>query len=274
MNVKKVKNLLTTFCVTAAATITASAHERLFTYTYEPETMAKGAWEFENWATWRAYRNSAVGQNNFHRFEFRQSGEYGVTDNYTVELYFNSRQESFTDPATGDRHSGFRWDGFSLENRYQVLNPAEHKVGLTLYLEPRLSDDEFEIEQKIILGQRYKNWKWAVNLTHAAEWSEHWREREGELELTAGVSRLFGKHWGVGLEMRDHTEIPDYSEWENNAFYLGPVVSYRAERWWAALTVMPQIFGVNFTGNIDSDHRFELEGHERLNTRLIFGIEF
>lgn len=236
--------------------------------------MPKGAWEIEQWATWRAYRNSAVGQNDFHHFDFKTSLEYGVTDRYTVELYYNAKQESFTDPATGEHHSGFRWDGISLENRFQVLNPAEHKVGLTLYLEPRLSDDEFEIEQKIILGQRYNKWKWAVNLTHAAEWSEHYREREGELELTAGLSRLLGKHWAVGLEMRDHTEIPDYSEWENNAFYLGPVVSYRSERWWAALTVMPQIFGVNFTGNVDSDHHFELEGHERVNTRLIFGIEF
>src|SRR5262245_38230596 len=159
MNVKKLKTLLTTLSLTTITTVTASAHERLFTYTYEPETMAKGAWEFEDWTTWRAYRNSAVGQDDFQRFEFRQSIEYGVTDNYTLELYFNSFQESFKDPATGVSHSGFRWDGFSLENRYQVLNPADHKVGLTLYLEPRLSDTEFEIEQKIILGQRYKNWK-------------------------------------------------------------------------------------------------------------------
>ena len=63
--------------------------------------------------------------------------------------------------------SDFDFKGISFENRYMVLNPASHAVGLTLYLEPCFSGDEAELEEKIILGQRYGNWKWALNLTHA-----------------------------------------------------------------------------------------------------------
>ena len=40
-----------------------------------------------------------------------------------------------------------------------VLNPAEHAVGLTLYLEPRYSGQEAEVEQRIILGRRQGDWK-------------------------------------------------------------------------------------------------------------------
>ncbi len=60
-----------------------------------------------------------------------------------------------------------------------VLNPAEHAVGLTLYLEPRYSGDQAEVEEKIILGQRHGNWKWAFNLTHhrVARQSPHNRGR-------------------------------------------------------------------------------------------------
>ena len=36
--------------------------ERYFTYTYEPETMPKSAWEYEQWFTLRAGRNQAVGK--------------------------------------------------------------------------------------------------------------------------------------------------------------------------------------------------------------------
>ncbi|MBI5396876.1 MAG: hypothetical protein HZA91_16395, partial [Verrucomicrobia bacterium] len=43
----------------------ASATERVFAYTYEPETLPKGAFEFEQWVTWRGGRNEAVGQDNF-----------------------------------------------------------------------------------------------------------------------------------------------------------------------------------------------------------------
>jgi hypothetical protein len=257
-----------------ALIFSAQANERLFTYTYEPETMPQGGWEFEQWVTWRTQRTKDVGQDKFNRWEFRDSIEYGVTDNYTAEIYLNTQQQSFRDPATGADHSGFRWKGISLENRYQVLNPAEHKVGLTLYLEPTISDSEAELEQKIILGQRHGQWKWAFNLIHATELGDHFRETEGEVEATFGIARTFGKHWAVGIEARDHNELPEYAEWENTAFFLGPVVSYKRGNWWGALTVMPQIFGVNFAGDVDNNRHLELEGHERFNVRLIFGFGF
>ncbi|MDB6122460.1 MAG: hypothetical protein JWQ71_1453 [Pedosphaera sp.] len=256
------------------AALTASANDRRFTYTYEPETMPKGSWEFEQWVTSRIGRNATVGQEGFQKWELRHSLEYGVTDNYTVELYLNESLESFRDPAAGMSSTRFMWDGVSLENRYMVLNPTEHPVGLTLYLEPRISETETEVEEKIILGQRHGDWKWALNLTHATEWTDHYHATEGELELSFGVARDLNKHWAVGLELRDHSELPEYREWENTALYLGPTVSYRRANWWATLSVMPQIYGANFIGNPDGNSHLELEGHERLNIRLIFGIEF
>lgn len=253
---------------------TVRANERLFGYTYEPETMPKGGWEVENWITSRLGRNSTVGQQRYQRWEFRQEFEYGVTDNYTVSLYVNWSQTSFKDSATGRRTSDFKFDGISLENRYLVLNPAEHAVGLALYLEPRFSGPEFELEQKIILGQRHGDWKWALNLTHATEWSGHFRETEGEVEVSLGVSRNLGKHWSVGIEARDHNELPEYERWENTALYLGPVINYRRGNWSATLSVLPQIFGVNFGENPDRNTRLDLKGHERWNIRLIVGFGF
>src|SRR6478736_2134537 len=79
----------------------ASANERLFTYSYEPETMPQGAWEVEQWFTLRAGRNSTVGQKDYQRWEFRTEAEYGVTDCYTVSLYVNESYETFRDPAGG-----------------------------------------------------------------------------------------------------------------------------------------------------------------------------
>ena len=80
--------------------------------------------------------------------------------------------------------------------------------------------------------------------------------------------------WSVGIEIRDHNELPEYAKWENTALYLGPVVSYRRERWWAALTVMPQVYGANYGENPDGDTSLELEGHERWNVRLLMGVNF
>jgi len=37
---------------------------------------------------------------------------------------------------------------------------------------------------------------------------------------------------------------------------------------------MPQLVGANFAENVDQDHQFELEGHERLNVGLMVGFSF
>ncbi|HUS34006.1 MAG TPA: DUF6662 family protein [Verrucomicrobiae bacterium] len=272
---KTTKTLLATM-LAACAVINANADERRFTYTYEPETLPKGNLEFEQWLTVRSQKTSAgdVGKENFNRFDFREELEYGVTDRYTVSLYLNGKHESYRDvtAATPTDEAELEFEGISIENRYMVLNPADHPIGLTLYLEPTFSGHEAELEQKIIIGQRHGDWKWAVNLVHATEWEDNFHEHEGELEFTAGIARDINANWSVGIEVRDHNELPGYETWENTALFVGPVVSYRQEKWWATLSVMPQVFGRNYEGDPDGYRNLELEGHERYNVRLLLGI--
>jgi len=252
----------------------AGADERSFTYTYEPETAPQGTLEFEQWVTARVGRSKTVGQDDYYRLQFREELEYGVTDNYTLALYFNHDYTHFEDPATSKTTSHYRQTGVSLENKYMVLNPAEHAVGLTFYLEPTYDGENFELEQKLILGQRHGDWKWALNLVHATEWEDDFRETEGELEVDFGLAYHLSPRWSVGVEIRDHNELPEYETWENTALYAGPVVSYRREHWWATLTVMPQVYGANYGDDPDGNSSLELEGHERWNLRLLVGVSF
>ena len=250
------------------------ADERRFTYVYEPETLPAGAFEIENWVTLRAGRNKTVGQENYNRWDLRQELEFGVTDRYSAALYMNETAQSYRVPATGANESEFGWKGLSLENRFNVLNPATHMIGLTLYLEGRYSGEEAALEQKIIIGQRHGNWKWAFNIEHETEWEDNLRKVEGELGASLGIARDLGKHWALGLELRNENILPEYKSWENLALFLGPVLSYRQEKWWAALTVMPQIYGWNNSRSQDGNSHLELNDHEKLNIRLLFGFNF
>ena len=256
----------------------AQADDRRFTYTYEPETTLQGALEFEQWITLRTQRTTAgdVKQENYNQWELREELEYGVTDRYSVSLYLNFQSRSYRDVSTSPPtdFSEFQFKGVSMENRYMLINPANHAVGLTLYLEPSFSGDEAEVEEKIILGQRHGDWKWALNLTHATEWSDNFHATEGELEASFGIALDLNQQWSIGLELRDHNELPEYSRWENTALFLGPVVSYRQEKWWAALTIMPQIYGANYLGNPDRNTHLDLDGHERVNIRFLMGFSF
>ena len=275
---KTTNTILTTLLVSVFCLTQAQADERRFTYTYEPEVLPQGTMEFEQWVTFRTQRTKggSVQQQNFNQWELREELEYSVTERYSVSLYLNANAQSFRDVSTSPATdtSKFEFKGISVENRYMVLNPAEHAVGLTLYLEPRFSGEEAELEQKILIGQRHGDWKWAFNLSHATEWSENFHKTEGELEASFGITRDLNKHWSLGLELRDHNELPEYRKWENTALFLGPVVSYRQEKWWATLTVMPQIYGANFIGNPDDNRHLDLDAHERVNIRLIVGISF
>jgi len=53
-----------------------------------------------------------------------------------------------------------------------------------------------------------------------------------------------------------------------------PVLSYRQEKWWAALTVMPQVYGWNNSRSQDGNTGLELNDHEKVNIRLLFGFNF
>ena len=76
---------------------------------------------------------------------------------------------------------------------------------------------EAELEQKIILGQRHGNWKWALNLVHATEWEDDFAEYKGELEFDFGLARELGSRWAVGFEVRGQSHIPGYDEFEDFA---------------------------------------------------------
>src|SRR6266446_2050528 len=187
--------------ITGLLSAGAFADEKRFTYSYEPEVLPAGGMEFEQWVTLRAQRTGGgeVRQDNYNLWELREELEYGVTDNYSVSLYLNTAAESFRDTSQSPAvdTSEFRFDGISIENRYMVFNPANHAVGLTLYLEPRFSGDEAEIEEKIILGQRHGSWKWAFNVTHATEWADNLHSTEGELEASLGLARDLSTHWSL-----------------------------------------------------------------------------
>ena len=51
------------------------------------------------------------------------------------------------------------------------------------------SSPEAEVEQRILLGQRLGDRTWAVNLTHATEWTDQLHATEGELEGDFGLAR-------------------------------------------------------------------------------------
>lgn len=239
----------------------AFADERLFAYSYQADSvLPKGGWEFEQWVTLKQGKEDG----QFHRWDFREEIEHGLTDRLTTALYLNFR-DTHSDgvPGITDKDNT-EFKGVSSEWKYMVLSPHLNPIGLLLYFEPTYDGEELELEEKIILqhnfGERLVS---VVNIIFEEEWefSEDETETEGVLAVTAGLSYRLNDNWAVGLELLNHREYPEFEEEEHSAWFLGPNIHYGSEKWWATLTVLPQITDV-------------LDEHEEVEVRAIAGVFF
>src|SRR5438477_147091 len=176
------------------AVSTSHGHEAIFSWTYTTDLTPKGHGEFEQWITTRWEKEHG----SYSVVDFREEFEYGVTDNFQLAIYLNhhyvhaNHDVPAEDPAhpgkrlhgayeTGgeDVHAGhdpatpfdsYHFKSVSLEGIYRLLSPYKDPIGLALYFEPSVGDQETELEWKILLQ---KNWLedrlvWALNVNSSS----------------------------------------------------------------------------------------------------------
>ncbi|HMN39761.1 MAG TPA: hypothetical protein PKE29_02880 [Phycisphaerales bacterium] len=236
----------------------ARADERRFTFTQEAPTAPKGAVEFENWFT---YKKATPDDSSFNRFEFRHELEFGLTDH--VQLAFYIADWSITSGRSVERDQA-KYDDSALELKINFMDPAKDGFGLTSYHEVRLGDAVFELENKLILQKNFGPLVAAYNLSLEAVWQEHgYREREGELSQSLGLSYEITPKFLVGMEALHELPLPDWKTGANQNFFIGPVASYRFggdHDWWVTATALKQ-----------TTHN---EGEAEWQFRVIVGFSF
>ena len=259
-----------TTVATFAGARPAIADERFFTYSYETDLLPKDAWEYEQWMTLQSGHETG----DFSEWNFRSEVETGLTDNLSGALHLNFEQEREALPDE-EEESEFKFEGLGGELIYQILNPNLDPVGLALYGEAVTDGESYEFEGKILASKPVDQFVFAFNAIYEAEWERENRQTEEEatLEFTFGAAYKITPQWSVGLEARNKQAYPDgvnLSGQEFNAWNLGPNIHYGAPKWWATLTVLPQIWG-NGDG---SEGSRQLVHEEEVEIRLIAGLLF
>ena len=248
--------------------LAACADERLFTYVEEAEVLPKGGLEFEQWLTHRRGKANGV----FAAWDFREELEYGLTDRLTVAGYLNFKNTHSAGVTGQTDESGIEFEGVSTELKYQLLNPNTKPMGLLLYGEATYNGEEFELEEKLVLQKNFgAKWVAAFNVILEEEWAFTPTDTEEELalELTAGIGYKLTPHWALGLEGRNVRTFPAFDSEKSSAWFVGPAIHYGSSQWWATLTVLPQV-----AGRPDTRSGLNLDEHERIEVRLIAGINF
>jgi hypothetical protein len=257
---------MTISAVLTLAVGTASANERHFTYTYETATLPEGEKEVEIWNTLKAGRD-----NYYARLEHRLEFEWGVTDNLTTALYYNTKGA-----YTRGGGKTYYYPSMSWEWKYKLTDAYADPIGSALYLELGGNAHEYEVEAKLLLDKRIGNILVATNLVFEQEWKyPGMADKETEeviLEADLGVAYFLTPTLTVGLESHIHGSKEGDEDLEVMAIYAGPVVSWSTRGAWLALTIMPQISALYFGDNQGTG--LDLDGHERVNARLLAGFHF
>jgi hypothetical protein len=245
------------------ATLPVAASPRPFTFSYTTYPMAKGDFEYEQWATWQHHTAEDSG---FDRLALRHEFEFGLADNFTLGLYLPNW--SYEDSA---EHAGSHFDSVGAEGILYLMNPVTDPIGLGLYSEINVGEEEIEFEYKLLLQKDVGDWSFVYNLVLETEvegafGAEGDNEVEGVLGHTIGINYSASPGFKIGGELVIESEYEDWSDYEGTVVYGGPVISYLGGKigndvdWWITVTPMFQLT------NHDDEPDFQL--------RTILGFEF
>ena len=112
----------------------ASADEGLFGYVKGAEPLPKGAWDGEQWFTWRGGK----GQGSYNALDTKTEVEYGVTDRFSTGVAFyglgiNTSGLMIDAYLPGDKKYPWRPAGVEASVKYNYLSPAMDDIGLSQY---------------------------------------------------------------------------------------------------------------------------------------------
>jgi hypothetical protein len=270
------------------------ADENLFGYSYGSETLPKGGWETYLWSTWRTDK----GNGNYDALDLRLELEHGFSDRFQASLYVNGSYWNTHDTGPINEETGasaipnqstFAFKGVQVALKYAPLSPYKDGLGLAFYLEPGYftrnsitgaPQTEYELEPRIILQKNFLEDQLisVVNFSGEFEWEkgqdEPSFEKELKLEATGGLAYLVAPNWYVGVEGRYKAVFPNWNLGDREAWavFAGPAIHYATRKWWATLTVLPQLRGSpNAPGRSSS---LQLDEFERLEVRLKIGYYF
>ena len=231
----------------------AEGGQRRFTYSYETVTAPKGSREYEQWITWKAHK---ADDSDYQKFEFRHELEFGLTDRLQLGLYLADWE--IVDDAAG---SEAEYKKSAVELIYSLTNPITDPIGSALYFEAGLGPELFELEGKLLLQKNFGKLALVYDFVVEAEWEgDNFDEEVGEIQNTFGISYQINPSLFVGIEALHEVEFEDWSESGANVVYIGPNISWRRGGFFATLSPLIQVTGV--------------DGEPDFNTRLLVGFDF
>jgi hypothetical protein len=296
--------------------------ENLWLYAKGTKVRDQGSWEFKLKEMARIGKDA--GSYQFH--DFRPEVEYGITDNLTLGTSLFLFHHDFRDipwgpmnerggpnaPALGD-YTGTQLGGFEFNTKYNLLNPFEDGIGVSVGLSfehrmayrldgARIDQDSLTPQifiQKSLMDDRLQV-AFHGKLEHEQRKSPGILEEEIAPDLALGVSYGVTDELWIGIETRWQTDalspfntvtgryedsnspsnwdLGDYTfgdqfQW---GLYVGPTIHYNPadKPWWVTAGVLVQVQGWSNEGFAASRGGKDWDEHEQVHAGITFGYEW
>jgi hypothetical protein len=294
--------------IAAALGSSAYADERMFNYVSTTDSLPQDKWELENQIGARLEKS----RGDYQLYQLTNGVEYGVTSDFQAGLFLkshhvtadqNSPQGRTSGPyvpqnATPDRrYSAIQFETVSLAAKYRLLSPYIDDFGIAALVVPAVGPRENTLAYGLIGQKNFMDDTLVVaaNLVARHAWlrrtssttdvydpaapgdSAGWN-RKSYVDFTMGLSTRFTENWFAGLEFRNSNQFSGcwFGDAGHSAFFLGPNLHYGGEKFWATLSVIPQLpIAKAYSSDqrrVMADGRLYGDEHEQLEIRLAFGI--
>ncbi len=247
------------------------AQDRLFTYTYQSTVLNKGQRELEIWNTLRTGR-----EDYYTRLDNRSEFEIGMGKNLQTAFYLNLTSITKTVKSNSAKLLETEHEiSFSNEWKLKLLDPVANPVGLALYGEYGIGSSEYELEGKLIVDKKIRDFTLAGNAVYELELkpgienneTEWEKETKNEYYLALGYS--FSPKFHITME-NAFKNVFEEGILNHSALYSGLGIACVQENFWINFTVLPQV--VSFKGETSSN--LNLNEFEKIQIRLLFSYVF
>ena len=137
---------------------------------------------------------------------------------------------------------GSEYRNSSVEGIYNILNPNEHWLGLSLYGEVKFAKEFLEIEPKLLLQKNFGDFALAYNFVIESEWEgDGLSDTSGEIKNIIGLSYMPHPKFGFGIEGMHEVGIDNWDKAGKGVFYVGPNATARFGSVWLTAAALWEV---------------------------------
>lgn len=260
------------FIAIVFSAVSAFSQDRLFTYAYQSNVLAKGQKELEVSNIMRTTR-----EKYYKGFDHRLEFEVGLGVKVQTAFYLNyGYSNGIETHLSVDTAISSSYHSFSNEWKIKLTDPVINPIGSALYFEYTLGTNETELEAKLILDKQINKTLQTCNIEYEYELENEFEDEGAEIEvelekemkinINYALAYQINKNLSVGFEVLDEN-VKEGSDWEYSILSAGPCFSYNMEGFWINFTCLPQITNLK-------QGKQELTSYEKLQNRLTFSYVF